>query len=373
MKLTFFFFFFTLLLLTAFSYAFVDSNFFPLKSLYTGIATDKREIVTILYIFFTITLFCWYIFFLNLSRKNKIKYGEFKKLIFGSVIILFISYPSMLSYDIFNYLATAKVIFLYGENPYIIMPIEFISDPNLLFTRAANKIVLYGPSWILLTFIPFIVGAQNILTTVFAFKAFVAGFYLATGWLIWKLSKNIHSLVFFMLNPLVLIETLVGSHNDIVMMFLALVSFYYLKKGKSTLSGLTFAASVLIKYTTAVLLPVFLYSFYLTIQKKQIPFEKMYFYSAILMLVALALSPLREELYPWYVIWVIPFVTLLPKYRFLQTFAIILSFGTLLRYVPFIYTGNYFGITPIIRETLTFFPLMAISLYFLYKKRVTNL
>ena len=166
----------------------------------------------------------------KLINKKKIVFKDLRFLIFITIVILFFSYPGMLSFDIFNYIVTAKVLFFYHENPYIIMPIEFVGDPLLSFTHAANKISLYGASWILITAIPYFVGIGNFLLTLFSFKLFVSMFYLGTVFLIWKISKNLISVALFSLNPLVIIETLVSGHNDIVMVFFSLFSFYILMK-----------------------------------------------------------------------------------------------------------------------------------------------
>ena len=89
------------------------------------------------------------------------------------------------------------------------------------------------------------------------------------------------------------------------------------------------------------------------------------------MFVIFFLSPLREEIYPWYGIWFIVFVALIPKYKLLYFVTVLLSFVLLLRYVPFMYLGTYFGPTPFIKITVTFVPLMVlIGFYLLIKKRV---
>src|SRR5260221_3326430 len=116
----------------------------------------------------------------------------------------------MLSYDIFNYIATAKVLFLYHENPYIIMPIEFLGDPFLLFMHAANKLALYGPFWIIMTGIPFLFSVKNFILSLLLFKLFVASFYFGTILFFNKLAKNLLSIFVFGLNPLVIIETSVS-------------------------------------------------------------------------------------------------------------------------------------------------------------------
>ena len=143
---------------------------------------------------------------------------------------MLLSYPAILSYDIFNYIGTSKVLFIYHENPYLQMPIEFIGDPILMFTRAANKVALYGPLWVFLSGIPYAISFGNYFVSVFVFKIFVSVFYVGIVYLIRKLTNSYFSILLFAANPLVIIETFVSGHNDVVMMFFALLAFYLLKK-----------------------------------------------------------------------------------------------------------------------------------------------
>lgn len=138
----------------------------------------------------------------------------------------------MLSFDIFNYTTTSKVLYLYKENPYITMPIEFSNDEFLQYTRAANKVALYGPLWILITGIPYIFNSISFLSSLLVMKVVVAVCYLGIGYLIWRFTKNMYSVALFLLNPLVIIETLISSHNDSVMMLLVLGSYFLLSKRK---------------------------------------------------------------------------------------------------------------------------------------------
>lgn len=352
-----------LLSVTVFSYTFVDSNLSYLNFLYSGFATQKRAIVTILFIFIISLSFVYYFIFLRLLQKKQLSLTEVKILIGIAIGVLFFSYPAMLSYDIFNYIATAKVLFFYNENPYIMMPIEFLAEPVLAFTRAANKVALYGPVWILLTGIPYFLGFGNFLIMLFSFKLFAALFYIATIYLIFRMTNSVLSVVLFGLNPLVVIETLISGHNDIVMMFFALLSFYLLTKKRMWLAIFFILISAFIKYATLFLLPAFLYILWKTLKKQTMNRRKIFFYASILMYAIFFLSSFREEIYPWYAIWFLSFAFLIPENKRLLLISLLFSFSLLLRYIPFMFLGTYFGPTPIIKIILTFIPVVFIALF----------
>lgn len=342
---------------TLFSYLFVDLNLIYMKDLYTGFANLNRELVTVVYVIFILLFFLFYIFFLrNITQKLLMN------LIILSVAFLFLSYPAILSYDIFNYIFTAKVLFWYQENPFIVMPIEFIGDPYLGFTHAANKVALYGPSWISMTSLPYLLGFNNFILTLFNFKLFVITFYFGIIYLIYKLSGKTENAAYFALSPLVLIETFVSAHNDVSMMFFGLLSIYLLKKDKIILALIFLFASVLIKYATIFLLPIFIYYLFLKYKKRIIDWEKIYIISSLLMFGVFFLSPIREEIYPWYGIWFLTFIAITNNKK-LKVLGVVLSFGLMLRYVPFMYLGNHFGITPLIKIIVTYIPIIVFLLY----------
>lgn len=357
-----------LFLFTIFSYAFVDPNLHYLKSLYSGFTFSNRFLTTIFYISSVIIFFIFYGIFVWLAIKKRLKFKDVLILLSVTIGGLIFSYPAMLSYDIFNYIATSKVLFFYQENPYIVMPVEFLGDPLLSFTHAANKIALYAPSWILLTGIPYILGFGNFIITLFSFKFFILMFYVATTVLIWRTTKNIISIILFSLNPLIVIETLINSHNDIVMIFLALLSFFLLMKKRIGWATLFFILSILIKYATLLLIPIFLFVIWKIIKRHEINWSNIFYFSSLLMLIGLFLSPIREEIYPWYAIWFLPFAFLVPDKKILLYTSIILSFSLLFRYVPFMFSGTHAGVTPIIKSVATFVPMGLVLFYFTIRK-----
>src|SRR5581483_1710037 len=91
-----------------------------------------------------------------------------------------------------------------------------------------------------------------------------------------KITKNPVTLIFFGLNPLVLIETFVSGHNDIVMMFFAVWALYLLQKKKIIFAFSVLLLSILIKYSTLFLLPVYLYTSIQMVYHKKINWNRVY-------------------------------------------------------------------------------------------------
>lgn len=346
-----------LISLTVFSYGFVDLNF-PLSvpAFLSGFVFYHHRITAVIYSLIVILFFIFYFQFLSLVKARKWLTKKIWQVIFLTTAILFFAFPAF-SYDVFNYMATARMTFLHHENPYLIMPLEIPNEPMLKFTHAANKTALYGPFWILLTALPHLIGLGNLIFTVFTFKLLVFSFYFGLIWLIWKLSnKNLYSLAFFALNPLVVIETLLGGHNDVVMMFFSLLAFYFLKQKRNFFASLSFFASVMIKFATIFLFPIFLYVLWQNWQKKVIEWPKIWSWSFLAMLLVFLLSPLREEIYSWYFIWPLTFASLMPLRQILLAVSSAFSIGLLFRFSPFLYTQSWRGITPLVKRIVTFTP-----------------
>ncbi|OGH06535.1 MAG: hypothetical protein A2W22_05230 [Candidatus Levybacteria bacterium RBG_16_35_11] len=363
-KLIFSLYFLFLVFFDWFSYLFVDPNISYLKSIYTGYYLTNRGEVASIYSLLVVIFFIFFFYFLKLVKNKNLSLKEIIFLIAFSSLILLFSYPAMLSYDIFNYIATAKVAFFYGENPYLVMPIEFGNEPILAFMQAANKTALYGPFWILLTGIPFFLGFSNFIATLFSFKIFVSSFYVLTCFLSYKLSKDRFTLVLIGLNPLILIESLISSHNDIVMMFFALLSVYFLLRNGKVKSYLFLFFSFLIKFATFFLLPVFLVF-------KKIKDRQKFLFLFLSMFAIFLLSNFRE-IYPWYAIWFLVFAFLTPKNKIILWVSLAFSFSLLFRYIPFMYFGTHFGNTPLIKTSVSFFFPFATLIYLFFAKRLNR-
>jgi hypothetical protein len=361
-------FFAIILILGVFSYGFIDPNltlsknpvFLQIQEPLKNLAFHQRSITTIVFFVILIGLFACFGIFLKQGTKIFASWKHLCVVLAASAVILACSYPA-LTYDLFNYIMTAKVTYQYHENPYIVMPIEIPNDPNLAFTRAANKLALYGPVWILITAIPHYAGGGNVWATVIVFKLLNAAVYMGFSYFIWRMTKNLINVIFFALNPLVLIEILMNGHNDIYMIALALFGlvFWSQKRFMQKIGGIILLiASWFVKGATVVLMPLLFL--------RRVSFERMLIYAYIfLAAVFFIVAPIREELYPWYAAWLIATASLLPlkNHRFIFGFTIVLSFALELRNLPYMWMGYYEGPGPALRLGLTIIPLVLYAGY----------
>jgi hypothetical protein len=100
-------------------------------------------------------------------------------------------------------------------------------------------------------------------------------------------------------------------------------------------------------------LPVYLWVLVSGIKKKNFVSEKFWLICAASMFIVFLLSPIREEMYPWYAIWFLTFTAFLYNIKKLQAFVFSLSFALMVRYLPYMALGTYSFPTPVIREFLT--------------------
>ena len=197
----------------------------------------NRPFSTILFISILILMFAYYIWFLKKAIRKELKTKDLIVLIVSTAVVLSFSYNAF-SYDLFNYIFDAKIVTHYHENPYFHRALDYPADPMLSFMRWTHRVYPYGPVWLGLTIPISFIGMNIFLLTFFLFKFLITGFYLASVFLIYKINKKINpdhaifNTAFFALNPLIIIESLVSSHHDIVMIFFALVgiNLFFLRK-----------------------------------------------------------------------------------------------------------------------------------------------
>lgn len=355
-----------LIAIVVFSYGFIDPNFVhQLFPEYFGYLHSQRTVTTAIYGILLLSLFANYSYILSRAKLTEVWW--YIKI---TVLILFFAYPAF-SADLFNYIATAKVTYFYRENPYIVMPNEIPNEPMLAYLNASNKVALYGWSWIALTALPHYFGFNSIILTMVSMKILIVLFFI---WLVRQIQQastnRAWSVALFALNPLVIMETLVAVHQDVVMMALALYSFALVRKRQFLLSLVFFVLSIFIKGATVFLIPVYLFVLFRMHEHLPLDWKRIWYWCALSMTCIFLLSPFREEMYPWYFIWVLTFVSLLPKQSFFVILSIAASLGLEFRIVPYLYTWRWDGITPMVKRIVTITPLILTTLWYGFKKKI---
>jgi len=305
-----------------------------------------------------------------------------------------------LSHDVFNYIFNARMVVEYHANPHVQVALDFPTDLWTRFMHNTHTPAPYFYGWTGLSLIPYSLGAGKFLITWLNFRLFAVISLVLLFWSFLLLSKKLHwqlelknlTLLFF--NPLLLIEIIANAHNDVWMLALFVLSLGLLmgdvKKKRLIISILLLVLSISIKYATALLIPVWCGFLFLGVlvkmlsgrlamfkplaEKTSVLLTRLFFLSAsVLMFGLLFLSHSRQFL-PWYLTWsllwlpliltnkennLINFLSRLPligklglalekisqfELKVISSWGLWLlafSFSSLLRYVPWLMTGEY--------------------------------
>lgn len=267
-----------------------------------------------------------------------------------------------LSHDLFNYMFNAKAVVQYGQDPHLRSALEISpTDDWVRFMHNVHTTAPYGKFWTYLTTVPFVLGLGRFLTTYLSFKVFMGIGVACLAIAQYKLAKikgmTTTSLEWrwFFFNPLFLIETFSSGHNDVWMMAFVFLSFWLLAKDKRpklisiAVSLIALLLSTQIKLATVVLIPVWMLLLYVkTGGVNSVPrFNSIlsvaarYWADLSACLLLLPLFTSRSQLFhPWYLIWALSFVPFI-KIGQLRLLLLLLSLSSMLRYIPFLWVGEY--------------------------------
>ncbi|MEO6508934.1 MAG: hypothetical protein ABIO02_03200 [Patescibacteria group bacterium] len=239
-----------LILFSIYSYALMDPNITFLnahvwevfRNIMVYLGYYQREISSIIYIVGILGLFAFHYAFL----KQKTIITPLKlSLIVGGILIT--SYP-FLSHDFFNYMFDARIFTFYHENPYLKRALDFPNDPWVRFMHWTHRTYPYGPTFLLLTLVPSFLSFGKFLLSFFLFKLLFVGCYCFTVWILQQKDKN--WAVIFATHPLVILEGLINTHNDLVGIAFAVAGICYIAQKKEIVGRLLLLVSIGIKYLT---------------------------------------------------------------------------------------------------------------------------
>ncbi len=319
--------FLLLLIFSIYSYSLVDPNLtlinhpfwevFRNNMVYLGYY--QRGISSFIYIFLVSLLFYFQFYFLKRYKKINLF-----NLTLGTISILIVAYP-FLSHDFFNYLFDAKIITMYGKNPYLYKALDFPKDPWLLFMHWTHRTYPYGPVFLGLTLLPSFLSFGKLILNFIFFKLLFTGFFVLGVYYLNKINKKYA--LFFATSPLILIEGLINSHNDLIALSLGIAGVYYLIKEESIASRLLLVFSAGIKYMT---LPIVFLSKNISSRINSI--------AAVGLIIILLYLSFFSEIQPWYFLSLLIFLPYFPK--LINNLNIFFA-GLLFSYFPYVAYGDW--------------------------------
>jgi alpha-1,6-mannosyltransferase len=165
--------------------------------------------------------------------------------------------PLLVSQDVFNYVAYARLGALHGLDPYVHGPAAAPHDPVFAWVGWQHVPSAYGP---LFTLLSYAVAPLGVFGAVWALKVVAAVASLATVGLTGRCARRLGrseaaAVAVVGLNPLWLVWALGGAHNDMLLV-LGLTGAIALRlSGRPVGAGAAAVAAAAVKLTGAVALP----------------------------------------------------------------------------------------------------------------------
>jgi hypothetical protein len=185
---------------------------------------------------------------------------------FGALFALTMAfvYPGT-AIDVFTYITQSIILVLHHANPMVTPGTMYPDDP--LMSMAGGLVSTpspYGPLAILIDAIPTVIFGRNLLENLLLLKFLFSAFILIEAFLVYKILLHyapklaLAGALFICWNPDILFEYSANSHNDIIVMLFVTVAVLALVKDRHVLACALLVASILVKYVTLPLLPLFL-------------------------------------------------------------------------------------------------------------------
>lgn len=180
-----------------------------------------------------------------------------------SVFLVLCASSAILSHDLYEYSIRARMLSIYGLNPYLHVPFEIKEDLFYPYIFWKTTPECYGPLWVLIGLTHSFFFKTNLALTSFMHKAVLLLFLLAGCFVFRRICKEVIpkyadiTTSAFLLNPLIVILTLADGHNEIAMAFFILSAFYLLIKSRYGLSLVSLALAINIKFVYILIVPFF--------------------------------------------------------------------------------------------------------------------
>jgi alpha-1,6-mannosyltransferase len=174
-------------------------------------------------------------------------------------LVIFVG-PVLISTDVFSYIAYARMFVEHGVNPYVHGPHAIAGDPIYPYVGAdwVKATSAYGPLYTLLS-LP-AAAFQNLIVATWVMKVEALLASAISCWLTWRCAKQrnfnpVPALLIVGANPLWVIYTLGGNHNDLLMMAFMMGALTLALADRELSAGATIVAGAFVKATAVAMVP----------------------------------------------------------------------------------------------------------------------
>ena len=188
-------------------------------------------------------------------------------------IVVFLFMAPFDALDIYDNISHGRIVGVYRANPYRQLIADFPHDPFYKYPRWKKSPSAYGPVWEMLAGGTAWLAGNRIVANVLAFKILPGMFHLASIVVVILFLRYVepqHALSGALLlgwNPAVLYETWGNGHNDVAMIFWALLAVLLIKQKRYTWATVSLVMGALIKFIPILLIPAAVLFGYRSLEK----------------------------------------------------------------------------------------------------------
>ncbi len=195
--------------------------------------TGYLELMLLLALMFVAYILCAF-----LINRQQGAWQRLRALIWAGVLVggcIYLFTPGSLSSDIYSYGIYGRLLGVHFANPYFVPPSAFPHDPLYSLVYWRNTVSVYGPIWTVVCALLALLGGTYPLHLIMAFRAFAFAAHLCNIVLVVAILRALGrsprivtlGMLLYAWNPLVLVESSLGGHNDVFMVTFILLGLLY--------------------------------------------------------------------------------------------------------------------------------------------------
>ncbi|MDQ3856765.1 MAG: hypothetical protein M3281_10285 [Chloroflexota bacterium] len=234
----------------------------PASLLAIGWDTDAAAALEYVYLLLVLVTFLLWLAALWLLSPGKhvpkLRWILIPALIIGQPLLLL---PALFSGDLYLYIFYGRIISAYGENPFLMAPNQFASDPFYSLVIWHWLPSAYGPVWLLVSGALSAIAGDSLLANVLVLKSALLGVHVLTVVLIWRLLRVTRpelapwGAVFYGWNPLVLIETAGNGHNEALLCLFIVLCMLSVVRRRWAIATVFLVTAAMVKPIALLLFP----------------------------------------------------------------------------------------------------------------------